>query len=123
MRRSHSQIGLADLFLKILIDPLHPRSHFMNKAEFVEAVAEKTGTSKSDAAKSVDAFMAVVSEALAKGEEIRLPGFGTFQTVDRAASEGRNPRTGEKISIPATTQPKFKAGTELKRAVLGDRQA
>jgi DNA-binding protein HU-beta len=92
----------------------------MNKADFVQAIAEKTGSSKIDAGKSVDAVIAVIAETLAKGAEIKLPGFGTFQVAERAATEGRHPRTGEKIAIPASKLPKFKAGTELKRAVGGN---
>ena len=92
----------------------------MNKADFVHAIAEKTGTTHTDAGKSVDAAIAVISEALAKGDDVKLLGFGTFQVVERAASEGRNPRTGERIAIPASKQPKFKAGVELKRAVGGN---
>jgi DNA-binding protein HU-beta len=89
----------------------------MNKSDFVDAVAEKAGATKSDAGKAVDAFLAVVSETLANGGEVKLPGFGTFQVADRAATEGRNPRTGEKIQIAASKQPKFKAGADLKRSV------
>jgi DNA-binding protein HU-beta len=89
----------------------------MNKADFIQAVADKAGSTKADAGKLVEAVLAVVSEALARGDEVRLPGFGTFQVTDRAASEGRNPRTGEKMIIPASKQPKFKAGADLKRAV------
>jgi DNA-binding protein HU-beta len=89
----------------------------MNKADFVQAIAEKTGVTQADAGKSVDAAIAVISEALARGDDVKLLGFGTFQVVERATTEGRNPRTGEKITIPASKQPKFKAGAELKRAV------
>ena len=92
----------------------------MNKADFVKAIAEKSGSTQIDASKSVDAIIAVISEALAKGDDIKLPGFGTFQVADRAATEGRHPRTGEKIVIPASKQPKFKAGAELKRAVAAN---
>jgi DNA-binding protein HU-beta len=92
----------------------------MNKADVVGALADKTGATKNEAGKTIDAFIAVISEALAKGEEVKLPGFGTFQVADRAPSEGRHPRTGEKITIPASKQPKFKAGAELKRAVGGN---
>ena len=95
----------------------------MNKADLVHALAEKTGSSQADAGKSLDAVIAVISEALAKGDEVKLPGFGTFQVADRAATEGRHPRTGEKIAIPASKQPKFKAGAELKRAVSGNGEA
>jgi len=93
----------------------------MNKADFVHAIAEKTGVNETDAAKSLDAVISVISETLAKGDEVKLPGFGTFQVVDRAATEGRNPRTGEKIPIPASKQPKFRAGAELKRFVGSSR--
>jgi DNA-binding protein HU-beta len=92
----------------------------MNKADFVQAIAQKMESSQADAGRSVDALIAVISETLAKGDEVKLPGFGTFQVADRAATEGRNPRTGEKIAIPASKQPKFKAGAELKRAVAGN---
>jgi DNA-binding protein HU-beta len=89
----------------------------MNKADFVQALAVKIGSSQADAAKSIDAVIAVISDTLARGDEIKLPGFGTFQVADRAATEGRHPRTGEKITIPASKQPRFKAGAELKRAI------
>ena len=92
----------------------------MNKADFVQALAEKTGSSQTDAAKTIDAVIAVISDSLAKGDEVKLPGFGTFQVADRAATEGRHPRTGEKITIPASKQVRFKAGAELKRALGGD---
>jgi DNA-binding protein HU-beta len=92
----------------------------MNKADFVQAFADKIGSSQADAGKSVDALIAVISESLAKGDEVKLLGFGTFQVADRAATEGRHPRTGEKIAIAASRQPKFKAGAELKRAVSGN---
>ena len=89
----------------------------MNKAEFVAAMAEKAGLSKKDAEKAVKAFTEIVSEELAKGEKIQLVGFGTFEVAERAAREGRNPRTGETIKIAAAKNPKFKAGKALKDAV------
>jgi DNA-binding protein HU-beta len=92
----------------------------MNKADFVQAIAVKTGSTQAEAGKSIDAVIAVISEALARGDDVKLPGFGTFQVVDRAATEGRHPRTGEKIAIAASKQPRFKAGAELKRAVGGN---
>ena len=92
----------------------------MNKADLVQAIAEKSGSTQSDAGKSIDAIIAVISEALAKGDEVKLPGLGTFRVVARAAAEGRNPRTGEKIAIPASKQPKFKPGAELKRVIGGN---
>ena len=89
----------------------------MNKAQAVEALAGKMGGSKADAAKALDAVVAVISEALAKGDDVKLPGFGSFEVAAVAARTGRNPRTGEEIKIPASKAPKFKAGAELKRLV------
>ncbi len=89
----------------------------MNKNDLVEVVAEKAGLSKADATKAIDAVFEGITETLTKGEDVRLVGFGTFDVSNRAATEGRNPRTGEKIQIPASKQPKFKAGKGLKYAV------
>lgn len=89
----------------------------MNKNDLVTAVATSAGLSKADAAKAVDGVFDAISGALTGGDEVRLVGFGTFSVSDRAASEGRNPRTGETISIPASKQPKFKAGKGLKDSV------
>lgn len=89
----------------------------MNKNELVTAVASATGLSKADAAKAVDGVFHAITEALKKGDEVRLVGFGTFNVAERAQSEGRNPRTGEKIEIPASKLPKFRAGKGLKDAV------
>ncbi|MBU0723583.1 MAG: HU family DNA-binding protein [Alphaproteobacteria bacterium] len=89
----------------------------MNKNELVAAVADGSGLTKADAGKAVDAVFDSISSALKAGDEVRLVGFGTFAVSSRAASEGRNPRTGEKIKIPASKQPKFKAGKGLKDAI------
>lgn len=89
----------------------------MNKNDLVAAVADTAGLSKADSAKAVDAVFECITDSLKRGEEVRLVGFGTFLVTERAASEGRNPRTGEKIQIPASKQPKFKAGKGLKDAV------
>ncbi|GEO36826.1 transcriptional regulator [Skermanella aerolata] len=89
----------------------------MNKNDLVALVADAAGLSKIDATKAVDAVFDGIIQSLKKGEEVRLVGFGTFDVSDRAASEGRNPRTGEKINIPASKQPKFKAGKILKDAL------
>ncbi|HYC03079.1 MAG TPA: HU family DNA-binding protein [Azospirillaceae bacterium] len=86
----------------------------MNKNDLVAAVAEAAGLTKAEANKAVDAVFDGISGALKKGDEVRLVGFGTFGVAERAASEGRNPRTGEKIAIAASKQPKFKAGKGLK---------
>ncbi len=89
----------------------------MNKNELVAAVADKTGLSKADSGKAVDATFEAITDALKDGTEVRLVGFGSFVVTNRAASEGRNPRTGETIQIPASRQPKFKAGKGLKDAI------
>ena len=89
----------------------------MNKTEFVAAIAEEAGISKTDAAKAVKAFTDVVVEEMKKGEKIQLVGFGTFETSKRAAREGRNPQTGETMTIAASKAPKFKAGKALKDMV------
>ena len=89
----------------------------MNKNDLAAYVAEETGLAKADASKAVDAVLEGIADALKDGTEVRLVGFGTFAVAERAASEGRNPRTGEKIDIPASRQPKFKAGKALKDAV------
>ena len=86
----------------------------MNKTELVAAVAEQAGLSKKDAEAAVKAFTDVVAEALKAGDKIQLVGFGTFEVSERAAREGRNPRTGETMTIEASKTPKFKAGKALK---------
>lgn len=89
----------------------------MNKNDLVAAVADSAGLSKADATKAVDAVFDSIAGSLKKGGEVRLVGFGTFSVAKRKASTGRNPRTGETIQIPASKQPKFKAGKGLKDAV------
>ncbi|MBQ6927298.1 MAG: HU family DNA-binding protein [Oscillospiraceae bacterium] len=89
----------------------------MNKAELVAAVAEKTGLSKKDSEKAVNAAFETISAALVKGDKVQLVGFGSFETKERNARIGRNPRTKEEIEIPASRVPAFKAGKALKDAV------
>jgi len=89
----------------------------MNKTDLVTQVAVNTGLSKSDAAKAVDGVFDAITAALKDGDDVRLVGFGSFSVSARAASEGRNPRTGEKIHIPASKQPKFSAGKGLKESL------
>lgn len=89
----------------------------MNKAELVSAVAEKTGMSKKDSEKAVNAAFDTITEALAAGDKVQLVGFGGFETKHREAHMGRNPRTKEPVEIPATTVPVFKAGKALKDKV------
>jgi DNA-binding protein HU-beta len=89
----------------------------VNKNDLVSAVADQAGLSKADAAKAVDGVFDSITGALKGGEEVRVVGFGTFSVADRKATTGRNPRTGDTIQIPASRQPKFKAGKGLKGAV------
>lgn len=89
----------------------------MNKQDLISAVSDQAGISKSDASKAVEAVFDSITSTLKKGGEVRLVGFGTFSVTKRKASTGRNPRTGEAMTIKASTQPKFKAGKGLKDAV------
>jgi DNA-binding protein HU-beta len=89
----------------------------VNKNDLVAVVADKTGLSKADATGAVDCVFDAITESMQRGDEVRLVGFGTFTVTTRRASEGRNPRTGERIQIPASKQPKFRAGKALKDAV------
>ena len=90
----------------------------MNKAELIASVAEKTGFTKKDSEAAVNAFTAVVEETLVAGEKVQLIGFGTFETREKKARQGRNPRKpGETIEIAASKAPVFKAGKALKDSV------
>lgn len=89
----------------------------MNKQELIATVADTSGLSKGDAVKAVEAVFETISGALKKGDEVRLVGFGTFSLSKRKASIGRNPRTGDPMTIKASSQPKFKAGKGLKDSV------
>ena len=89
----------------------------MRKVELVEAVADKAGLTKTDAAKAIDATFAAITSALKKGDKVPLVGFGTFAVTNRAARDGRNPRTGAVVKIPARKAVTFKAGVALKDAV------
>ena len=89
----------------------------MKKAELIAAMAAKAGIKKTDAQKALDAFIEVVSDELAAGEKVQLTGFGTFEVAERAAREGRNPKSGETMMIAASKSPKFKAGKVLKDKV------
>ena len=89
----------------------------MTKAEFVAKVAEKTELTKADSEKAVNAFLETVTETLKSGDKVVFTGFGSFEVTERAAREGRNPSTGEKLQIKASKAPKFKAGKGLKDAV------
>jgi len=91
----------------------------MNKGELVSAVAEKIGLSKGQTGETLDAALDVITQALKRGEEVKIVGFGTFGVAERAAGEALNPRTGEKVQVPASKSPKFRAGAGLKEAVNG----
>lgn len=89
----------------------------MNKQDLVAKVADAADLPKTKAAAAVEAVVDAIKGSLKQGDAVRLVGFGTFSVADRAATTGRNPRTGEPIKIPASKQPKFKAGKDLKEAV------
>ena len=89
----------------------------MNKNELISAIANETGLTKTDTAKALDAFVTCVTKSMKKADEVRLVGFGTFSVSKRAATTGRNPRTGAAIKIPARKVAKFKAGKSLQEAV------
>ncbi|MEK9719425.1 MAG: HU family DNA-binding protein [Candidatus Puniceispirillum sp.] len=91
----------------------------MNKNDLVSAVADAAGLTKADAGRAVDGVFDSITSALKAGGDVRIVGFGTFSVAQRAATTGRNPRTGETIQIKASKQPKFKAGAPLKDAVNG----
>ncbi|MFW6075406.1 MAG: HU family DNA-binding protein [Chloroflexota bacterium] len=92
----------------------------MRKQELVKDVAQRTKQPESLSGDFVNATFDAIVESLAKGEEVTITGFGTFGITHRAAREGRNPQTGEPMQIPAGKTPRFRPGTQLKRAVSGD---
>ena len=89
----------------------------MNKTELIAAVAKETGLPKQEADKAVKAVFDTIAAKLAEGEKVQLVGFGTFETVAKPEREGRNPKTGEQMTIAASKSPKFKAGKALKDAL------
>ena len=89
----------------------------MNKTEFIVAISQKAGLSKKDAEKALKAFTETVTDELKNGGKVQIVGFGTFEVSERAAREGRNPSTGEAMTIAASKAPRFKAGKALKDAV------
>jgi DNA-binding protein HU-beta len=91
----------------------------MNQAELIDAVATAAGLKKTDAAKVIQSVFEGITGALGRGEEVRLAGFGIFEVADRAAREGRNPRTGEVVTIAASKAPKFKPAKQLRDALNG----
>jgi DNA-binding protein HU-beta len=91
----------------------------MNRKELIDALANKTGSTKADADKNIAALIEIISETLGKGENLALVGFGTFEVRERAARTGRNPATGAELNIAASKSPAFKPGATLKAAVNG----
>ena len=91
----------------------------MNKSELIVAISEKAGLTKKDSEKALKAFEEAVTEELKKGGKVQLVGFGSFDVAERAARTGRNPQSGEEISIPASKAPRFKVGKALKDAING----
>jgi DNA-binding protein HU-beta len=91
----------------------------VTKQEFVDKLADKSMLNKRDAAKAVDAFIDTITDTLRSGGEVSFTGFGKFSTSNRAARQGVNPRTGERVQIAASRVPKFSAGSQLKAAVKG----
>jgi DNA-binding protein HU-beta len=89
----------------------------MNKTQFVEAVAQKSGMSKREAEAAVNAMTAVIADTLKAGDKVQLIGFGTFEVKTRAERSGRNPKTGETITIAASKHPSFSAGKALKDSI------
>jgi DNA-binding protein HU-beta len=95
----------------------------VNKQELVQAVASKAGMTRKDVGTVLDALMGTIQETVAGGEEVRLVGFGVFEARSRKVKEGRNPKTGEMVIIPAKTVPAFKAGAEFKKTVGAGRRS
>jgi DNA-binding protein HU-beta len=89
----------------------------MNKSQLIEAVASDSGLTKADSARAIESLLNTVTKTLKKGDEVAITGFGKFSVVKRAARQGVNPRTGEKVKIKASKAPKFSAGATLKQAV------
>ncbi len=89
----------------------------MNKSELIDAIADSAELTKADAGRALDAVVKVITDALSKGESVSLIGFGTFSVKERAERKGRNPQTGEEITIKAAKIPSFKAGKSLKDSV------
>lgn len=91
----------------------------MNKGDLKDAVAQAAGLSGADAERALDAVLDTITKAVASGDKVTIPGFGTFEKRERSARTGRNPQTGEEIQIAATSVPGFKAGAKFKSAVAG----
>ncbi|HEY8696219.1 MAG TPA: HU family DNA-binding protein [Rhizomicrobium sp.] len=91
----------------------------MNKNDLIQQLSDRSGLAKNDAAKAVDGVFDIITDSLKKGDEVRLTGFGVFVVQQRAAGKGRNPQTGEEITIKASKNARFRAGKQLKDALNG----
>ena len=91
----------------------------MNKSDLVQNIASKSGLTQADAERALSAMVETITAAVASGDKVTVPDFGTFDKRERSARTGRNPQTGETIEIAATSTPGFKAGTAFKKAVAG----
>ena len=91
----------------------------MNQAELISVIAERAGLTKADAGKAVEALVGIITEALTQGDEVRISGFGTFGIAERGERQGRNPQTGDPITIGASKSAKFTAGKAVKEALNG----
>jgi DNA-binding protein HU-beta len=111
MGQIRQQLGVAEITINDL------EGFFMNKNELINKVADKTGIAKKDTEAIVNEALSQVIEALKQNEKVQLVGFGTFEVRERASRSGRNPQTGETITIPATRVPGFRAGNKFKDAV------
>jgi DNA-binding protein HU-beta len=89
----------------------------MNKSQLIDAVASDSGLTKTDSARAVESLLHAVTKTLKKGDDVNITGFGKFSVIQRAARQGVNPRTGERVKIKASKAPKFSAGASLKQAV------
>jgi DNA-binding protein HU-beta len=89
----------------------------MNKSQLIDAVASDSGLTKTDSARAVESLLHAVTKTLKKGDEVNITGFGKFSVIQRAARQGVNPRTGERVKIKASKAPKFSAGASLKQAI------
>lgn len=91
----------------------------MNKSQLIEEIAKRSGLTQAGSRRALDALLETIGEALTEGDRVQLVGFGTFKVTDRKSREGRNPKTGDVIQIPASKTPSFTAGAELKKVVNG----
>jgi DNA-binding protein HU-beta len=89
----------------------------MNKSQLIEAVASDSGLTKTDSARAIESLLDTVTRTLRKGDDVNITGFGKFSVIKRAARQGVNPRTGERLNIKASMAPRFSAGASLKQAV------